>query len=338
MKRLLVWLAGGLIFLMLAIPTSVYIASGLWMDDTYPHTKATEQLPAFSSEDSAARAPTLSIVSAGEFKFRARSAGFGGQQGNVILLHGFPESSVMYEKMIPELAGAGYQVVAFDQRGYSPGARPSDLDAYTTDHLMQDVLDVADSVGFERFHLVGHDWGAVVGWLLVMAQNPRITSWSALSIPHMGAYAEAMTNDPDQQSRSAYVGFFQTPWLPEAVFSFNNFAMMKEALYGEHQPNTKAEYLTLFSEPGALTSALNWYRASGLTNVDSSSSANISIPTAYIWGNKDGVVGEAALAAQQGYFDGNLSITELNTGHWLTETEGDAVNNAVLSHILENSR
>ena len=338
MKRVLVWLAAIIGFLMIAIPTSVYVASGFWMDDTYPHTSATSALPIFSRDSNTSSQPSLSIIRVGEFEFRARAAGFGGTKGNVVLLHGFPESSVMYSELIPVLASAGYQVIAFDQRGYSPGARPNGLDAYQTEHLTQDVLDVADVVGFDKFHLVGHDWGAVVGWLLVMENHPRIISWSALSIPHMGAYADAMANDPDQQSRSAYVGFFQTPWLPEAAFSFNNFKMMKSALYGEHKAETRAEYLSLFSEPGALTSALNWYRASGITNITNPQDSTVSIPTAYIWGNQDNVVGDAALAAQEKYFDNNLTITELDTGHWLTETKSEEVNIAVLSHIKSNTR
>ena len=320
---------------------TVYIGASAWMDDNYPHSKATATLPRFESSEALALAsgtsPSLSLITAGDFKFRARTAGFGNRKGNVILLHGFPESSIMYSSTIADLARAGYQVVAFDQRGYSPGARPKGVDAYTTDHLMQDVLDVADAVGFDNFHLVGHDWGAVVGWLLVMADNPRIISWSALSIPHMGAYAEAMANDSDQQSRSGYVGFFQTPWLPEAVFSYNDFALMKNGLYAQHSPDSKAEYLAIFSEPGALTSALNWYRASGLA-LSATGKAKVTIPTAYIWGNEDEVVGPASLAAQEAYFDGNLTKTELNTGHWLTETMPQPVNEAVRAHIERNSR
>ena len=88
MKRVLVWLAAIIGFLMIAIPTSVYVASGFWMDDTYPHTSATSALPIFSRDSNTSSQPSLSIIRVGEFEFRARAAGFGGTEGNVVLLHG----------------------------------------------------------------------------------------------------------------------------------------------------------------------------------------------------------------------------------------------------------
>jgi pimeloyl-ACP methyl ester carboxylesterase len=242
----------------------------------------------------------------------------------------------MYQPMIPELAEAGYQVVAFDQRGYSPGARPAGAEAYAIDKLVGDVFAVADALGFDSFHLVGHDWGAVVGWRIVLEGSSRIKSWSALSIPHIGAYAAAIESDADQRRRSAYVGFFRMPWLPEMLFSFNGFTMMRNALYGSHAKETVDEYISIFSEPGALTAALNWYRASDIHNARGLN-LDVTAPTAFIWGNQDPVVGDWALESQRQHFDGNLWETELDTGHWLMQTEAQAVNAAVLT-LMENHR
>ena len=320
-----------LLALLVLVPTVLWVGSYFSLDHDGLHTEATLQLPEFEATASAGAQPTLSQIRAGDFTYRARTAGFGNSVGNVILLHGFPESSAMYVDMIPALATAGYQVVAFDQRGYSPGARPDDVAAYTTDKLVADVFAVADAVGFEQFHLVGHDWGAAVGWAAVFTQSERILSWSALSIPHLGAYGEAIATDPDQQSRSAYIGFFQLPFLPEAIFSFNGFNMMKTGVYADHGDETLAEYMALFSEPGALTASLNWYRASELANPEGD--FHVQIPTALIWGEHDPVVGESALMAQEKYFQGNLWKTKLDTGHWLMETHVQEVTVAVLENL-----
>ena len=293
MKRILIALLCVALAVVLGAPLTLWIGAYASLDHDLGHSRATSALDAFDAAGSASATPALSLIEAGSMTFRARTAGFGGDRGNVILLHGFPESSAMYLPMIPELARAGYRVVAPDQRGYSPGARPADLDAYTTDKLAADVFAIADAVGFDRFHLVGHDWGAAIGWLMVFDASPRIRSWSALSIPHMGAYAAAIANDPDQRERSAYLGFLQLPWLPEALFTFNGFAMMRNGVYAEHGAEIVDEYIALFSEPGALTAAINWYRASGLATP--SPAVAVTIPTAFIWGNRDPVVGDRAL-------------------------------------------
>ena len=331
MKRVLIALLFVVLVVVLGVPLTLWIGAYASMDHDFAHSRATAALDAFDPAASASAKPTLSLIEAGSMTFRARTAGFAGERGNVILLHGFPESSAMYLPMIPELARAGYRVVAPDQRGYSPGARPDDLDAYTTDKLAADVFAIADAVGFDRFHLVGHDWGAAIGWLMVFDASPRIRSWSALSIPHMGAYAAAIASDPDQRERSAYLGFFQLPWLPEALMSFNGFAMMRNLLYTEHGPEVVDEYVAIFSEPAALTAALHWYRASGLATPPPE--RPVTIPTAYVWGNQDPAVGDRAVQTQRQYFDGNLWETELDTGHWLIETEPRAVTDAVLAHI-----
>lgn len=104
----------------------------------------------------------------------------------VVLLHGFPESSYEWDRVVPTLADAGYHVVAPDQRGYSPDARPEGVDAYHARHLNADVRAIADHFGAERFHVVGHDWGALVAWSLAGESSERLRSLTALSVPAPG--------------------------------------------------------------------------------------------------------------------------------------------------------
>ena len=326
-----------LIVLIVGAPLVFWLGAYASLDHDRNHTRASEALAEFDPENSSTNAVTLSKIRVDNLWFRVRSAGFGGTRGNVILLHGFPESSAMWAPMIPVLAENGYQVVAFDQRGYSPGARPTEVSSYGGEQLAGDVFAVADAVGFENFHLVGHDWGAGVGWMIVLTDPDRLQTWTSLSIPHLVAYGEAIQSDPDQQSRSAYIGFFQMPWLAETVFTFNRLQILKDTVYAEHHAEIIDEYLAIFSEPGAMTAALNWYRASGGLSQDDLDPM-VNLPVLFIWGSDDPVVGDTALEVQRQYFNAPFTELELDTGHWLMETKADTVTAAVLNHLDTHSR
>jgi pimeloyl-ACP methyl ester carboxylesterase len=272
--------------------------------------------------------------------FRARVAGFDGTPNKpvVILLHGFPVTSAMWIGLIDPLAKAGYRVVAYDQRGYSPGARPEDQSAYVIDELTSDVVAIANAIGADQFHLIGHDWGAAVGWATVLSYPERIISWTGLSIAHPAAFGEALVNDPDQQARSGYFALFQTPWVPETLFSFNNFRMLKAGVYDAMSAEQSAEYIQVFSEPGALTAALNWYRAMGAgPGSPDGMSSNVTAPTLFIWGNKDAAVGRAAIDAMAEYMKGPYRNIELDAGHWLMEDEPQRIVREVIEHLDDAS-
>ncbi len=329
------------------IIVSLFLISGtigvLWigavtsLDHNRQHTSVTAALPEFDAL--AAKQPTARLfqLEANGYVFRTRAAGFPGRAGNVILLHGFPETSIMFDDTMTTLAAAGYAVVAFDQRGYSPGARPEAVSDYSVDRLVSDVRAVARAVGFDHYHLVGHDWGAAVGWTLVMEDAQDVDSWSALSIPHLKAYREAMRSDPDQQQRSSYISFFRLPWLPETLFSFNRLNLLVTSVYADHEARIMDEYLQVLAEPGALTAALNWYRAGDLTAETDDSAAQlepkIDIPVLLVWGTEDPVVGQRALAAQQQYLLGDYREVALDTGHWLLQTRSAATIAAIVNHI-----
>ncbi len=323
-----------LIFLCVGIACVLWVGAYTSLDRAMQHTAQTAALPVFTPKS----ADGLVQITAAGNTFRARVGGFDklitDETRNLILLHGFPETSIMWERLIDAAADAGYRVVAFDQRGYSPGARPAAISDYAGDFLTNDVLAVADAVGFSAFHLVGHDWGAGVGWQLVLSHPERVTSWTSLSIPHLAAFGAAIQDDPDQQSKSAYMIFFRLPWLAEQVFAFNDFSLMRNGMYQEHPPAHRQEYLRVFAEPGAITGALNWYRASGEgIGGNASLSMQVNTPTLFIWGNADPAVGRVAVDGQRTFMQGPFTEIELDTGHWLMATEPTRVITAILEHL-----
>lgn len=276
-------------------------------------------------------------IAANGFTFHCREAG--PQDGEpVILLHGFPETSHMWTPLIPVLAEAGYRVLAPDQRGYSPGARPEGIENYSYARIASDVVALADAVGFGRFHLVGHDWGAGAGWAVVARYPERVASFAALSVPHVGAFGRAIREDPDQAQRSTYITFFQEPGVAEAALSANDFAGLKN-VWSASSEAEKAEYLALFSQPGALTGALNWYRGSrGIDPNDPEMQfGEVTTPTVLIWGNQDTAIGRKGVDDAAAYMKGPYKFVELDAGHWLIQEKPAEVIAEVAAHLKANA-
>ena len=278
---------------------------------------------------------TIRDVAANGMTFRCRVAGGTGEP--VILLHGFPETSHMWVGLLPKLEAAGYRCVAPDQRGYSPGASPEGIGHYRYQDIASDVAAIADACGFDRFHLVGHDWGAGAGWAAVALYPGRIVSWAALSVPHVGAFGAAIRDDPDQQQRSQYITFFQEPGVAEAALSADNYAALRN-IWTTSDAEEVAEYLSVFSEPGALTAALNWYR--GSRGVDPSDPAvtfgPVSTPTLLIWGNQDQAIGRIGVENAAKFMTGPYRFVELDAGHWLVQEEPERVTSEILAHLRAN--
>lgn len=324
------WIALGLIGT-LAVGIIVLVVGALAsLDWGKKHRKTSAALDTLREPRS--QADGLVAIQLGALTFRARVANLSGTGDAVILLHGFPQTSAAWEPLMAAAADQGYRVAAFDQRGYSAGARPVGKDAYTLDKLVADVLGVADALGFERFHLVGHDWGAAVGWGLVMTRPERILSWSALSIAHAYAFAEALRSDADQRRRSRYFLLFRTPVLPELLLTFNRLQVFRSVMYRWMPGNHVEEYQRVFAEPGALTAVLNWYRAAGRGDSGSLSPA-VRTPVLFVWGNRDPAAGRKAVELQAQYLEGPYEFIELDAGHWLLERRTDIVIDAVLRHI-----
>lgn len=265
--------------------------------------------------------------------FSVRKAGMENDGELIVFLHGFPESSIMWEKTMKKCADLGYRCIAPDQRGYSQGARPEGYENYAVNILAEDVFKFA---GNERIHLVGHDFGAVVGWTAVAMHPEKIISWTALSVPYWPAYFWAIQNDPEQQKKGAYVKMFQEPGKPEQLLAANDYAALRK-LWTGFDEDIIEEYLGIFSSDNALTSVVNWYRA--LFMVDSGVQySNVNVPTMFIWGNQDLAIGRAGVEKSHEYMKGEYQFKELNAGHWLAEFNEPEISSLIINHIKNNYR
>jgi pimeloyl-ACP methyl ester carboxylesterase len=270
----------------------------------------------------------------GPLTFDARAAG--PDDGPlVLLLHGFPQSSRAWESQLTALASAGYRAVAPDQRGYSPGARPRGRRSYVVDRLVDDVLAMSNHLGALRFHIVGHDWGGAVAWF-VAGRHPSLTqSLTVLSTPHPRALTRAVATSL-QGLRSAYVGFFQLPVVPEAVLGAGGGWALRTMLEasGLH-PDHAADYTrTMVRSPGALTAALNWYRAAGPAAL--ARPPDVSVPTLYVWSTGDAALGRAAAEGTGRHVTGSYRFEVLDgVSHWIPEEVPDTVNRLLLEHLSD---
>ena len=276
-------------------------------------------------------------LNANGMTFRCRTAG--GDAGEpVLLLHGFPETSHMWISLMERLADEGYRCLAPDQRGYSPGARPIGIEHYNYSSMAADVLALADACGVGRFHLIGHDWGAGAGWSTVATAPERLLSWTALSVPHMAAFGKAIREDEEQKNKSTFVQFFQHPGAAEAALSANDFAALK-GIWTASSPDEVQEYLRVFSQPGALEAALNWYRGSrGLDPVDPQVLFGpVDVPTLMIWGNTDMAIGRKAVDDAAAFMRGPYTFVELDAGHWLIQEQPERVATEIVAHLRRNA-
>jgi pimeloyl-ACP methyl ester carboxylesterase len=245
----------------------------------------------------------------------------------VVLLHGFPQDSSSWNRVAPLLHGEGLRTLALDQRGYSPGARPPERAAYRLRWLVADALALIDAAGLPAAHLVGHDWGAGVAWGAAAAHPGRISSLTVLSTPHPRAFAWSLLRSA-QALHSWYMGVFQLPALPEALVR----PRLETLLTGGGVPAADAaRYARRMREPGALTAALNWYRAIPLSTRELPGA--VEVPTTYLWGAHDPAITAAPAERTERYVTAAYRSLALDAGHWLPETRPEEIADAVVRRV-----
>lgn len=272
----------------------------------------------------------LKEIPLGGLTFNIRVSGKEGEE-LVIFLHGFPETSHMWTILMEKVSSLGFHCVAPDMRGYSPKACPRGKKHYSIKLLSEDILNLASAFNKDRFHLIGHDWGAAIGWNILYQHTERIISWTGMSVPHTNAFGRAVKKNKDQQKRSRYIKWFMVPILPEFWIRRNNFKLFRK-LWKHSSKEEVAHYLDVFSRRGALTAALNYYRAN-MGRKKFPTLGKIKTPTLFIWGKYDVAIGKMAAEGNHKYMDGDYTYLALEGGHWLIQTNYSEVEAAIIAHL-----
>ncbi|PZF87310.1 alpha/beta fold hydrolase [Micromonospora deserti] len=250
----------------------------------------------------------------------------------VLLLHGFPQHGGEWDDVVPALHAAGLRTYAPDQRGYSPGARPEAVGAYRLPELVADAGAVLDALGVEAAHVVGHDWGAVVAWSLAAHHPGRVRTLTAVSVPHPAAMAHALATDPRQMARSAYMVLFRQPGRAEKALLALGATGLRRLLGGVGGAARVAAYVEPMREPGALTAALNWYRA--MSRADLAATGPVPVPTTFVWSDRDTAIGRAAARACADHVTGDYRLLELpGVSHWIPDRAPAVLAEAILARV-----
>ena len=258
----------------------------------------------------------------------------------IVLLHGFPECWYAWRYQLPALAEAGYRVVAPDLRGYNLSDKPKGVAAYRLECLVADVKALIQALGEDSAVVVGHDWGGVIAWQLAMTDPQVVKKLIILNAPHPQRYLEALKT-PGQLFRSWYVLFFQLPWLPELLIRGFGFASLRQRLLNEpvhadafDEASVKV-YQQALAHPGALTGALNYYRAGfrSLLKGLRQPVLPIEIPTLVIWGERDRYLGMDLLEGLEPWVK-DLTVERIaDASHWVQAEVPERVNERMLRFL-----
>jgi pimeloyl-ACP methyl ester carboxylesterase len=280
-------------------------------------------------------APRLQAFDLGSVRIEALVAG-PSSGDTVLLLHGFPESGDAWRAQMPALAKAGYRVIAPHQRGYAGSSKPAGLLPYRLEVLAQDVLDLADAAGAQRFSLVGHDWGGPIAWRIATLHPDRVQRLAVLNGPHPATVPLHTMRHPTQLARSWYIGAFQVPFLPEALLRANGFALLRRAIAGSARPGAIPDdlldaYAAQWSQPGALTAMLAWYRALALSAPVPM--LQIQLPVTVVWGEQDRFLDRGLADAALALCRNGRLVALPEATHWLHHEEPQRVTRELLQAL-----
>ena len=250
----------------------------------------------------------------------------GPQDGPVVLLlHGFPEFWYSWHKQIEPLAAAGFRVIVPDQRGYNQSSKPPGVASYALSQLTSDVIAIADQLGREKIFLAGHDWGANVAWSTALLHPQRIAKLAILNVPHPSVMRRYLKTNRRQLRRSWYIFFFQLPWLPEAFFTSFNFrigvrSLVRSSRPGTFSPEDLAQYRAAWSQPGAMSAMIHWYRAAFRYRIKFPD-RTVHVPTRILWGMRDAFLLSEMAQDSLRYCTNAELYTFANASHWLQHEE-----------------
>jgi epoxide hydrolase 4 len=275
-----------------------------------------------------------------------------GQGKLIMFVHGFPEFWAEWENQLIEF-GRDHQAVAPDMRGYNLSAKPENVDAYHARHLIDDLRRLAEYLGHRKFILVAHDWGGAVAWSVAMRHPEFLERLVIINAPHPALFARELLHNADQQKASQYMLLFRSP-KAEQVLSENNFARLLDVLFQfgskwEMTEEVRLKYIAAWSQPGALTGGLNYYRASPLYPPTSPEDVRqiegilslphemlaVKVPTLVIWGEEDQALLTGNLVGLEEYVE-KLTVKRIPDGtHWVSHEQPERVN-ALIREFLSS--
>jgi pimeloyl-ACP methyl ester carboxylesterase len=258
----------------------------------------------------------------------------------VILLHGFPESHRTWREIAPRLQDEFYLVVP-DQRGFAGSDLPQDVEDYRTDVLIDDIFALADALSLESFALVGHDWGGAIAWGAALRNDPRLTRLGIVNAPHPVIFQKSLIEDAEQRAASQYISAFRSRMFEKAVEGMGYEALFEKS-FGRHVDLSlipeaeRRQYLADWSQPGAMTAMLNWYRGSKVVVPPPSVTLplpdwllgafpSVKVPTLVIWGMQDKALLPLQLDGLERLVD-DLAVVRLrDAGHFAPWEAGEEV-------------
>jgi epoxide hydrolase 4 len=252
----------------------------------------------------------------------------------MLFLHGFPEYWAMWRPMLEHFGARGWCAVAPDMRGYNLSEKPADIDAYRARQLGADVLTLAAHYTKDRFVLVAHDWGGAIAWGVAIAQPARLSELVMLNSPHPYVFWRELCNNPAQQKASQYMLLFRLP-KAERVLQENGYARLLSSFsdLGEEARNALLE---AWSQPGALTGGLNYYRASPLYPPTAEDPGPkklqwkpedfmVRVPTLVLWGERDTALLPGCLEGLEQVVPGVKIVRVPEASHWIARERTDLV-------------
>ncbi|HIE16923.1 MAG TPA: alpha/beta hydrolase [Dehalococcoidia bacterium] len=266
----------------------------------------------------------------------------------IMFLHGFPEFWYEWRKQLVEFSKR-YQAVAPDMRGYNLSSKPAEVEQYRMNCLVEDVRALAEYLGQRRFILVGHDWGGAVAWAFAMRYPNYLEKLVIINAPHPVTFVRELCDNPAQQKASQYILVHRTPEA-ERILAEDNYALLVKSVLavgleqGYFTEEDRKAYVEAWSQPGALTSGLNYYRAARLGSFTGNSDEvltadpslfTIKVPTLVIWGEKDGYLLTGNLEGLDRYVP-NLTIKRVpDASHWVIH-EKPALVSAYIREFIES--
>jgi pimeloyl-ACP methyl ester carboxylesterase len=250
----------------------------------------------------------------------------------VLLLHGFPDSSALWRHQIPALVDAGHRVIAPDLRGFGESDRPEGIEAYQMEMLVGDVLGILDASGIERVSVVGHDWGAGLGWALASLVPERVQRLAALSVGHPAGY---FTDAVAQREMSWYLLFFLFPGVAEEALRRDGWALLRSWLREEGDIE---RYVTDLDRPGALTAGLNWYRANlsaeSFGQLNALALPPVECPVLGVWSDGDHHCGETQMLVSQRHVTGQWRYARVDgASHWIPLDAPETLNKLLVEFV-----